>query len=112
MRGHAVDRVAVHMALWDKSDRQHKIEIYQKELAQKMSITQATMSLVIKDLSEEGRIKKIASRPRNVGVYVVRDPADFEHEFDAYSVTGFENLERCRLCGFLQGMGKHLPPRA
>lgn len=112
MRGYAVDRIALHRDLWEKSDRLHRIEIYQKELASKMEVTQATMSLVVKDLTEEGRIKKISARQRNVGVYLVRDPASFEHQFDPYRVVGFNDLERCKLCGSFYEMGKHLPQRA
>ena len=111
-RGKTIDRVALHCDLWSKSDRLNRIEIYQKELAQTLGVTQATMSLIIKDLVEDGRVRKIASKPRNVGIYVVRDPAQFEHTFDGQAIFGFPNLERGKLCGALFAGGPHSPRTA
>lgn len=106
-RGHTIDRVQLHCTLYERADRFGKLEIYQKALAEQLQVTQATMSLIIKELVQEGRIKKVASRPQNVGVYVIRPPAAFEHEFDPYHVPGID-IERCKLCGGILEGGPHL----
>lgn len=77
-RGYVVNRVEVHEYLWSISNSRNKVQVYQKELAEKLGITQATMSYVMRDLSKEGRLKKVAAKANNVGVYVISDPEDFE----------------------------------
>lgn len=106
MRGRAIDRLALHEELWKRADHFGKLEIYQKLLAEELGVTQATMSLIIKDLVGDGRIKKVSAKKRNVGTYVVRDPTLFEHEFEPVHVPGI-NVERCARCGDLEQVGRH-----
>lgn len=76
-QGVPLDRQKVHETLWEARDRGGKVQIYQKQFAGFLGISVTHMSRVIRDFEQEGRIKKIAARYRNVGVYVIRDPADF-----------------------------------
>lgn len=76
-RGVPLDREALHQMLWKAADRSGKLRIFQKQLAVYLGIAPTHMSRVIRDFEEEGRIKKIGSRYRNVGIYAVRDPAEF-----------------------------------
>lgn len=105
-----VDRYDLHDHLWDKADRFGRCLIYQKELASELDITQATMSLIVKELTESGRIKKIAAKQRNIGIYVVRDPTQFEHRFEPIEIPGM-NVMRCKRCGDLEQVGFHLDTR-
>lgn len=109
MRGQAVDRLALHQTLWSRSDRFGKVQILQGDLAKELGITNPTMSNIIKAMSEEGRLKKVAARKRNIGVYQIKDPADFEHVFQPEMVPGIE-VERCKVCGELEKVGQHIPP--
>lgn len=106
MKGQKVDRLALHERFWAQADRFGKVEIYQKGLAEELHLTAPTVSLIMKELVEEGRIRKVASKRRNVGVYAVRDPANFDHEFIPVTVPGV-GVERCDRCGELQPLGNH-----
>lgn len=81
-------------------------------LAGKVGVTQATMSLIIKDLKDVGRIRKIAAKANNVGVYVVRDPAGFEHEFEPTEPTVVPDVFRCGVCGEFKDYELHTAPQA
>ena len=105
-KGQKVDRLALHERFWERMDRFGKIEIYQKGLAEELNLTTPTMSIIMKEVVGEGRIKKIASKRRNVGVYTVRDPARFEHVFIPFYVPGID-VERCERCGELFSNGQH-----
>lgn len=107
MRGHAVSRPDLHQLLWSRSDRFGRVEVYQKELAEEIGVTQATMSLVMKDLVETGRVKKIAAKRRNVGIYTIRDPKSYPHPFEGQTVPGV-GIERCKVCGDLLQVGPHV----
>ncbi len=83
-RGVPLSRTELHDELWAARDRSGKVKIYQKQLAIHLGISQSHMSRVITDMEAQGRIKKIGARYRNVGIYLIRDPA----EFPFTSVTG------------------------
>lgn len=68
---------AIHEEIWQSRNRNNKVTIYQKKFAAHLHISVFTMSRKIKELEESGRIKKIGARYRNVGVYIVNDPAEF-----------------------------------
>jgi DNA-binding Lrp family transcriptional regulator len=111
-KGLTIDRIELHRYLWMQATRNGRVEIYQKSLAEKIGVTQATMSLIIKDLKESGRIRKISSKANNVGIYAVRDPAMFEHEFDPTEPTVAANVFRCGVCGEFEDHELHYPPQA
>lgn len=102
-----VDRYELHQRFWDEADRLGRCLIYQKELAAQLDVTQATMSIIIGELVDEGRIKKISAKQRNIGVYLIRDPILFPHAFDPVSIPGLD-VVRCRKCGDLYPVGRHL----
>lgn len=76
-QGIKFDRQKLHQDMWDARDRNGKLQIFQKEWAKTHDITHFVMCRVMKDFEDEGRIKKIGARYRNVGIYVIYDPADF-----------------------------------
>lgn len=100
-----IDRQALHDMLWEKADRVGKVEIYQTGLAEELGITKPTMSLIIKELTDDGRIRKLFARKANVGVYKVSDPAQFEHE---YVPTKSGLVEVCQRCGLMEKVGPHI----
>lgn len=88
-QGVPVDRGAVHQEIWDARTRNGTVRIYQKQFAAHLSISVYQMSRIIKELEQQGRIKKIAARHRNIGIYKVYDPIDFEQT--AGSATGLND---------------------
>lgn len=76
-QGKPIDITAIHQTLWDAKDHTKKVKIYQKQFALYCGISAPHMSRVVKRLQEEGRIKKVGTRYRNVGVYLVYDPETF-----------------------------------
>lgn len=107
MRGKTVDRLALHGELWSRRDRVGRVEIYQKRLAEELGITQATMSLIIKDFSQEGRVNKVGAKKGNIGIYIIRDPNFFDHLFDPLPIADTQ-IMRCARCGELENVGKHV----
>lgn len=69
------DRQKLHETLWSRTDSHGKITLVQKDFAKETGIDVFQLCRIIGEFEEEGRMKKIAARYRNVGVYVVRDPA-------------------------------------
>lgn len=76
-KGIPVDRNNIHVTLWDRSDRLNKITLHQRNFAKEIGISYFAVCRILKELSEEGRIKKVAAKKDNVAVYAVRDPANF-----------------------------------
>lgn len=64
--------------MWADTDVRGKVVLVQKDLAAELGLSKFVMCRIIGSLEDDGRIKKIASRYKNVGVYTVRDPAEFE----------------------------------
>lgn len=76
--GVPVDIQKLHRQIWDARDRRGLVKIYQKAFARHVGVTVYTMSRLMRQLSEEGRIKKVGARYRNVGIYKVNDPVEWE----------------------------------
>lgn len=70
-----VDRDALHLYLYERSNSRSHIPIHQTELAEKLDITRGTMYRVIKEMVDAGRMRKVESLERNVKVYQIVDPA-------------------------------------
>lgn len=109
MRGQRIDRLELHKMLWKRADRFGKVEIHQGRLSEELHVTKPTMSLIMTELTQEGRVKKVGSKYRNVGVYTIRNPVDFPHIFDGKRVPGI-GVKRCTHCGELEVIGKHTLP--
>lgn len=77
MRGVPLDRKKVHAELWAARDRHGRVKIYQKQFAEHLAISVSHMSRIIQEFEEDGRIKKVGARYRNVGIYAITDPALF-----------------------------------
>lgn len=102
-----IDRLELHERFWQESDRLKRIVIHQKTLSEEYGVTHATMNIAVRELEKQGRIRKVAAKKRNVGIYIVRDPAEFEHEFEPVTVPGI-GVQRCRRCGDLEVVGNHI----
>lgn len=76
-QGVPIDRQAVHQEIWEARTRNGTCKIYQKKFAAHLKISVYQMSRIIKELEKDGKITKIGSRYRNVGIYKVSDPASF-----------------------------------
>lgn len=76
-KGKPIDRNSLHNQLWDARDRHNRVKIHQRKFAKFLGITHTHMCRIIGDFEEEGRIRKIAAREKNVGVYLITDPAEY-----------------------------------
>lgn len=101
-RGYVIDRDGIHRYLWSISNSRNRVQIHQGTLAERYEITQATMSRVMKELAKEGRLKKVASKANNVGVFVITDPGEFPHAFNR-DVSGY-----CNVCDEAEGADIHV----
>lgn len=76
-RGHDIDLVAVHNALWERSDRLGRLKLIQKEFAKEIGVTHFAINRVFRRLEDEGRMKKLASHQGNTWTYSIRNPENF-----------------------------------
>lgn len=78
MQGRQLDRDELHRLLWERANgrRRKLVEIHQGEYARELRVNNSTISAAIKDLVDDGKIKKLQQRKMNVGTYIVRDPAE------------------------------------
>lgn len=77
VRGKAISRSKIHEQLWDARNRKDCVKIHQAEYAAYVGISSPHMSRIMGELQEQGRVKKIAARKGNIGIYLIKDPADF-----------------------------------
>lgn len=75
-----VDRPLLHQYLWSKSDRMNRIRLDQKCLASELGVNHYTMSRIVHELIEMGRIRRLAIGQGNARTYVVADPDLFDRE--------------------------------
>lgn len=76
--GVRVDVRALHKTIWDARDRRNLVQIHQIKFARFLGLSGPTLNRHLKNFEREGRIKKVGARRRNVGIYLVVDPAEFE----------------------------------
>lgn len=76
-KGHPIDRTAIHEHIWNQRNRRNCVQIYQKQMAEELGISNYHLNRIIKNFEAAGRLKKIGARRLNIGVYVVRDPQLF-----------------------------------
>lgn len=57
-----VDRELLHQYLWEHRGRGNYMSGTQGELAEQLGITQATLSLIMKELSIAGRLSKVGHK--------------------------------------------------
>jgi predicted transcriptional regulator len=69
-----IDRDALHRFLYDRSNSRSHIKINQTELATQLDVTRGTMYRVLKEMLEGGRLRKVETLERNVGVYQIVNP--------------------------------------
>lgn len=67
----AVDRHELHEYLYRQIGRRPVVRIQQHKLAKGLDINKWTMSRIIHELIDDGRIKKI---PDSVDRYIIQDP--------------------------------------
>lgn len=75
MANPGLDREALHLFLFERTDDKDIIRIVQKELADDLGVTPFTMNRVIKEFCQEGRLKTVTTSNHNIQSYVVCEPA-------------------------------------
>lgn len=76
--GQGVDRHALHRFLWERRSRRGSIRVVQKDLAEQIGVNKWTMSRIMHELADEGRIRQVAIEKDTIRTFVVRDPALWE----------------------------------
>lgn len=79
MANPGLDRDALHSFLWDRTDSKDVIRIVQRELAEQLGVTIYTMSRVVKEFCQEGRLKKVQTSNHNIQSYVVCEPGAWKN---------------------------------
>lgn len=59
-----IDRDLLHAFLWKKVDRRGFLPMTQKELADMLGLHEVTVSNILKELREDGKVKKVGKRLR------------------------------------------------
>jgi hypothetical protein len=74
-----LDRDALHRYLHDRCDAHGKVKVVQKLLAEQLDVTHYTISRILKEFVQEGRVKKLGKDAHNVSTYIVSDPETWSH---------------------------------
>lgn len=82
-----IDRDALHRFLYDRSNSRSQIKIHQTTLAEQLDVTRGTMYRVLKEMIEAGRLRKVESLERNIGVYQITNPDEWQAAQKGYDVT-------------------------
>lgn len=77
-QGKALSLRALHGALWAARDRRNAVRLHQGQLAAEFDVNKYTMSRKVKELVEEGRIRRISNRRVLAGQFIVEDPDTFD----------------------------------
>lgn len=75
-----VDRALLHGYLWSKTDRMNRIRLDQKALAAQLGVNHYTMSRIVHELLDAGRIRRLSIGHGNARTYIVADPEAFDRE--------------------------------
>lgn len=74
-----IDREMLHYLLWTKAhSRLRTVTVNQTEWAGVLHVSLQTMTRVLADLVDTGRLVKTARAGRGLSTFVVNDPADFK----------------------------------
>lgn len=77
MRGYSIDMDGMHRFLWRRADHTGRLRIQQRQFAEELGIAHETVCRLLKRMADQGRIKKIAAKAHNVGVYSVKNPDEW-----------------------------------
>ncbi len=78
--GKAIDHDAFHAFLYNRAGRRGRIELQQTQLAAEIGVTKYTMSRIIAQMLEDGRLHQISKKRNNRGYFVVEDPETWKAE--------------------------------
>jgi hypothetical protein len=70
-----VDRDALHRLMWAEADSRGVLKLHQRTWARELAITHFTMSRIVHEFIDTGRLEKLGSSKTNVSSYIVADPA-------------------------------------
>lgn len=73
-RAAAVDRDTLHRILAGRASVSGRLVIHQAKLAAELGVTKFTMSRIVHELLDTGRIRKLGSAKGNITTYIVADP--------------------------------------
>lgn len=73
-RAASVDRDVLHRILAGRASVTGRLKIHQAELAKELGVTKFTMSRIIHEFLESGRLRKLGSAKGNIATYIIADP--------------------------------------
>lgn len=59
-----IDRQLLHAFLWKKTDRRGFLPMSQRELADMLGLHEVTLSKILKELNDDGKVVKVGKRTR------------------------------------------------
>lgn len=69
-----IDRDALHVYLWERSDENHLVRIHQGKLAEALGCSANTISSVLAAFCESGKALRVRFDVKGVGIYQIADP--------------------------------------
>lgn len=75
-----VDRDALHAYLWKRTDQRGRITVKIADLADDLGIRRDHMGRILREMGDAGRLKKTSALVRNVGIFTVVDPDEWNPE--------------------------------
>jgi DNA-binding MarR family transcriptional regulator len=69
-----LDRDALHAYLYKRTDHMGRVQIKITDLAGDLGIRRDHLGRIIKEMVNDGRMKKTSSTFHNVGIYTITDP--------------------------------------
>jgi DNA-binding MarR family transcriptional regulator len=76
--GTHIDHSAVHRSLFLRADRRDRVLINQTDLAHELGVNKFTMSRIITQMVEAGRMHQITKNKYQRGYFKVTDPQEWQ----------------------------------
>ena len=73
----AIDRDLLHRYLWNRADRLGRIHLVQTKLAEDLGVTKYTVSRIMREFTEQGRVRSIGRGHKSSHTYLVTDPEEW-----------------------------------
>lgn len=70
----AIDRDVLHALLWDRARHDGTLALHQAAFAEELGVTRSTMSHIISEMVDAGRLRRLAVGQQRRTTYVVVDP--------------------------------------
>lgn len=78
---HHVDRDALHRLLAGRTDHFGRIKMDLRALAAETDINYSNLSVIIREMAEEGRLRKVGGTVQGPKTYIVTNPKEWSQQW-------------------------------